>query len=64
MDFDNSIFRQSGILYWKPDLRTGKNGKTEIDFFTSDESSEYTIIVEGIASDGSTGFSFSSFNVK
>jgi hypothetical protein len=36
-------------LYWKPDLRTGKDGKAEVSFFTSDESSEFTIVVEGSA---------------
>jgi hypothetical protein len=51
-------------LLWKPDLHTDKEGKAEIDFFTSDESSEYTIVVEGITPDGKTGQVSSKFNVK
>jgi hypothetical protein len=51
-------------LYWKPDLHTGKNGKAAVDFFTSDESSDYTIVIEGIASDGETGYSSFSFKVR
>jgi hypothetical protein len=51
-------------LYWKPDLHTGKNGKTEVEFFTSDDPAEYTIIIEGISPDGKTGFSSISFKVK
>lgn len=51
-------------LLWKPDLRTGKDGKAEIDFYTSDESSEFTIVVEGMTPDGKTGYSTSKFSVK
>ncbi len=51
-------------LYWKPDLHTGKNGKAEVGFFTSDETSDYTIVIEGITSDGKTGYSSASLIVK
>jgi MG2 domain len=61
---NNRIPDYRNTLYWKPDLHTGKDGKTEIDFFTSDESSDYTIIVEGISSDGKKGFSSASLKVK
>lgn len=61
---DNRIPDFRNTLYWKPDLHTGKDGKTEIDFFTSDESAEYTIIVEGISADGKTGYSTGTLNVK
>ncbi len=56
-DFRNTLF-------WKPDVRTGKDGKADIDFYTSDESSDYTIIVEGMTPDGKKGYSSSKFNVK
>ena len=51
-------------LCWKPDLHTGKNGKAVVGFFTSDEASDYTIVVEGITSDGKTGYSSASLRVK
>jgi hypothetical protein len=51
-------------MYWKPDLHTSKDGQAEVSFYTSDESAEYTIIVEGISADGKTGYSTSNFNVK
>jgi len=51
-------------LLWKPDLRTDKDGKAEVSFYTSDESSEYTIIVEGISKDGKTGSSSTQILVK
>ncbi len=69
-DYSTSLMKESRIpdyrntLYWNPDLRTTKDGKTEIEFFTSDESVEYTIIVEGISSAGTTGFSTATLNVK
>jgi hypothetical protein len=51
-------------LYWKPDSNTGKDGKAEIEFYASDESSDYEIVVEGISSDGKTGYSSASFRVR
>jgi hypothetical protein len=56
-DFRNTLF-------WKPDVHTGKDGKTEISFYASDESSDYTIVIEGLAPDGKTGYSTSKFSVK
>lgn len=56
-DFRNTLF-------WKPDIHTGKDGNADIEFFTSDESSEYRIVVEGITIDGRTGYSTSFFKVK
>jgi len=56
-DFRNTLF-------WKPDLHTSKDGQAEVSFYTSDETSEYTIIVEGISANGKTGYSTSNFNVK
>jgi hypothetical protein len=61
---NNRLPDYRNTLYWKPDLLTGKNGKAEIDFFTSDELSDYTIVVEGIASDGKKGYSSFSFKVR
>ena len=69
-DYSTDIMKVNRIpdfrntLFWKPDLHTGKNGKSEIVFFTSDESANYTIVVEGLASDGTTGFSSASFKVN
>ena len=51
-------------LCWAPELQTKKDGKAEIEFFTSDESAGYTIVVEGISPDGKTGYSSATFTVK
>jgi len=52
---DNRIPDYRNTLYWNPDLQTDKTGKTSIEFYTSDESAEYIITVEGITTDGRTG---------
>lgn len=39
-------------LYWNPSLHTGTTGRAEIEFFTSDEKGEYTVIARGITSKG------------
>jgi len=43
-------------LYWNPALRTGEDGKTSFEFYTSDMTGEYTLIVEGISPDGKSCF--------
>jgi hypothetical protein len=42
-------------LYWNPDLHTDISGKATVEFYSSDESAEYIINVEGITGDGKTG---------
>jgi hypothetical protein len=61
---NNRIPDYRNTLCWKPDLHTGKDGKTEFSFYTSDESSDFTIVVEGIMPDGTTGYSTAFFPVK
>lgn len=69
-DYSNKTISENHIpdfrntLYWKPDLRSDKEGKASVSFFTSDEPGEYTIIVEGITSDGKSGICRIPFIVK
>jgi hypothetical protein len=51
-------------LYWNPDVRTDKTGAAAFEFYTSDETGEYTVVVEGFAADGKSGRSVSSFTVR
>jgi hypothetical protein len=39
-------------IYWKPDLSTSANGETNIEFYTADNPTDYTIVIEGITDDG------------
>ncbi len=43
------------LLYWDPMLRTGKDGKIKISFYTSDIPGEYSIEIQGITTEGSMG---------
>jgi hypothetical protein len=55
-------FRNS--LYWNPDLFTREDGKTSFEFYTSDETGDYTVIVEGISPDGKSGFIYKKLHVQ
>ena len=51
-------------LYWSPEVELSADGKATVGFFTSDEAGEYTIIVEGIDSEGTPGFIAVPFQVR
>jgi len=50
-------------LYWNPDL-SFINGKSSIDFFTSDEIARYMVFVEGITKNGKICFGTTNFTVN
>ncbi len=50
-------------LYWNPDLGF-VNGKSSIDFFTSDDIGQYLVFVEGISKNGKICFGTTSFKVN
>ncbi len=52
------------LLYWSPDVMTGKDGRTELTFFTGDVKGKYTGIIEGMSADGKAGSGTFSFEVK
>lgn len=39
-------------IYWKPNLITDENGQAQIRFYTADLAGTYTLILEGISSEG------------
>ena len=39
-------------IYWNPNVSVTADGKAAFDFFTADGPSEYTVLIEGITSDG------------
>ena len=51
-------------IYWKPQVITGEDGKTEVEFFNSDGTGNYKVIVEGINEAGNIGRSVYRYNVK
>jgi hypothetical protein len=51
-------------LYWKPDLITDANGEAVVEFYSSDISSGFTIVIEGTDGTGLLGRKVRQFNVK
>lgn len=39
-------------LYWNPDVVTSANSSAAVEFYTSDDEMEYTVIIEGFTSEG------------
>jgi hypothetical protein len=50
-------------LYWNPDVSL-VNGKANLDFFTSDETTDYVVYLEGISKNGKICFGTTSFSVN
>ena len=57
-DYSNPVDRQNRIpdfrnlLYWEPDITIGSLGSVNLEFFTSDDSGNYKIDLQGISHDG------------
>jgi hypothetical protein len=60
-DYSNDSLKSNHLpdfrntLYWNPDLHTDISGRATVEFYASDESAEYTIIIEGITGEGKSG---------
>jgi hypothetical protein len=52
------------LLYWSPDIGVDKTGNKTISFYTSDQRSAYTVVVEGITSSGKPGSAAVNIEVK
>jgi TonB-dependent SusC/RagA subfamily outer membrane receptor len=42
-------------IYWNPEIKTDKDGKTSIDYFNAETTGIYKVIVEGIDKNGNVG---------
>ena len=52
------------LLYWSPDIKTNAKGEKDINFFSSDISGKFAVILQGISKDGKTGNSVIELVVK
>ncbi|MEN8117775.1 MAG: hypothetical protein ABFS16_12390 [Bacteroidota bacterium] len=52
------------LLYWNPDITFNENNSGSVSFYTSDESAEYVVVVEGINSNGVIERRLTSFTVS
>ena len=68
--YDNQKQRESrmpdrrNLLFWAPQVRLDKGGKNQLEFYTSDLIGNYTIVIEGLTTNGYSGSTTSSFLVK
>jgi hypothetical protein len=52
------------LLFWAPQVTLDKEGKQQLEFYTSDLIGNYTIVIEGLTTNGYSGSTTSSFVVK
>jgi uncharacterized protein YfaS (alpha-2-macroglobulin family) len=50
-------------LYWNPYIKTDKNGKATMEFYTSDEPGDYLVFVEGFTAGGLKGSAFTTISI-
>jgi hypothetical protein len=55
---------QRSLLYWNPTVTPDGSGNVSLEFYSSDRSGVFQVMVQGIANDGSAGYSTSTFVVK
>jgi len=51
-------------LFWKPDVITDATGTAEVEFYTSDVSSKFRVMIEGVSGDGLLGSEAMEFKVE
>ncbi len=61
---ESRIPDQRNLLYWNPFIITDKNGKCQIEFYTSDLDGNFKIVIEGITKNGLAGSTTSNFKVS
>ncbi|HMG92840.1 MAG TPA: hypothetical protein VK589_22440 [Chryseolinea sp.] len=52
------------VLFWQPNLETSKTGDHHINFYTSDETGLFMVVVQGVAKGGIAGCSTFTFNIS
>lgn len=52
------------LLFWKPDVKTGSDGKAQLSFYTSDRPGIYRGVIQGITGEGQAGTYTFNFSVK
>lgn len=52
------------LLYWNPEVITDSDGNTTISFYTSDDISDYRIVIQGLTKDGLAGYKEAVISIK
>lgn len=51
------------LLYWAPEINTDRDGKAQVNFYTSDQPGLYRVVVQGLSTDGQAGSKTFTFQV-
>jgi hypothetical protein len=51
------------LLHWAPDVTTDANGKASVQFYTSDQTGTYKVVVQGMTANGTAGRRMFTFEV-
>ena len=51
-NFENPNPDLRTTIYWKPNVITDNEGNVKLDFYTADDSSTYSVIIEGVSNEG------------
>jgi len=49
---ENTLYDPRTTIHWQPDLRTDSLGIASFEFYTADSNSSYTVVIEGITTEG------------
>jgi hypothetical protein len=52
------------LLYWNASVKTNKDGRKQLEFYTSDIPGKYAVVLQGITADGKTGSKTIFFDVN
>jgi hypothetical protein len=61
---ESSIPDTRNLLYWSPSVLIDNKGIGDLNFYTSDITGKYKVVIQGITSDGVPCYSTSTFEVS
>lgn len=61
---ENRLPDQRNLLYWNPSVVVDAKGTYQIEFYSSDLTGNFQVVMEGLSSDGRAGGSVCTFSVK
>ncbi len=60
---DTRLPDQRNLLHWSPTVITGKDGKQHVEFYSSDLTGTFLVVIEGLTKDGVAGSGSGTFQV-
>jgi hypothetical protein len=52
------------LLHWSPTITTNADGKAHFEFYTSDVTGKFNVVIQGLSKEGKPGYSLTTFEVK